>query len=278
MLCTGPDEPKPAGAMESDEEMHGAASHDNPDLFYRLKLKLWNRDRMTNAVRTPYDKDPVRDVAHWKLGTRVLINITEEGDAHAGKAGRLVDYRGNGWYAVLLEDGHKATFSPMQWERTADQKGQNLTKPPLEAYRAAHRAVQATEGKQPAAWDSSPGQQQTPAVSRTDVSGSLSARSNRGDAGMGTPSGSQSNPPQGTRVRIIRTYGGLMLPKEEVRKGETQSFAHGWYYILDENGKKERYTVPFRKSVRFIQSNVAHAANPDTFVCVYMYVCVCVCV
>lgn len=29
-----------------------------------------------------------------------------------------------------------------------------------------------------------------------------------------------------------------MLPKEEVRKGETQSFASGWYYILDDTGKK----------------------------------------
>ena len=57
-----------------------AAEEWNPDLYYRLKLKLWNRDRMTNAVRTPWDRTPPAgaDVAHWKMGTRVVI--TEEGD------------------------------------------------------------------------------------------------------------------------------------------------------------------------------------------------------
>lgn len=239
-----------------DEDVHGAgtaSADDNPDLFYRLKLKLWNRDRMTDAIRTPYDTDPapLGDVAHWKVGTRVII-VTEEGDAHAGKTGRLVEYRGKGWYAVLMEDGHKATFSPMQWERMADQSGQRH--PPMEAYRAVHRAVEATESKKPAARDSSPAQLATPAAFKgLDVCGSLSARSSRfgvGDMG-GTPSAaSQTNPPTGTPVRIIRTYGGVMLPKEEVRKGETQSFASGWYYILDDTGKKVRYRTKHPPATR----------------------------
>jgi hypothetical protein len=39
--------------VEADSEIVKASScaDENPDLFYRLKLKLWNRDRMTNAVR-----------------------------------------------------------------------------------------------------------------------------------------------------------------------------------------------------------------------------------
>ena len=172
--------------------------------------------------------------------------ITEEADLHAGKAGRVVEYRGKGWYAVMLEDGHKATFSPMQWDRTADQVGQKYAPPPAEAYRAAHRAIETAEGKFPAR-DGSPGQLATPAAKGLDSSGCLSARSNRGgegDAGCGTPSAaSQSNPPPGTRVRIIRTYGGSLLPKEEVRTGEIQSFAHGWYYITLDSGKKERLEI-----------------------------------
>jgi hypothetical protein len=233
--------------MDGDEEEygHGATSSadDNPDLFYRLKLKLWGRDRMTDAIRTPYDGGApgAADVAHWKRGTRVVI--AEEADLHAGKAGRVAEYRGKGWYAVVLEDGHTATFSPLQWDRTADQVEKSAP-PPAEAYRAAHRAVEAVEGRQ-LAQDGGFGQVATPGARGLDSSGCLSVRSSKGgdgDAGYGTPSAaSQSNPPPGTRVRIIRTYGGSMLPKEEVRTGEIQSFAHGWYYItLDDSGKKER--------------------------------------
>jgi len=268
-----------------------AAEEWNPDLYYRLKLKLWNRDRMTNAVRTPWDRTPPAgaDVAHWKMGTRVVI--TEEGDVHSGKAGRLVDYRGKGWYAVLMEDGHKVTFSPLQWERTADQSVRPT--PPrqaaAEAYRsAAHRALEAEEGKQSAARDGSPAHWSTPASGRGwGASGSLSARGSKGGSGdvEMTPSGSsQSNPPLGTRVRIIRTYGGQLLAKDEVRTGETHQFAHGWYYItLDDSGKKERWhccSVPlrlrpagsmFRASVR--PRKQARRRHPVTRV----LVCVCVC-
>ena len=242
--------------MEEEEHAHGASASadENPDLFYRLKLKLWGRDRMTDAIRTPFDAAPPRggtDVPHWKAGTRVVI--TEEADAHAGKAGRVVEYRGKGWYAVMLEDGHKATFSPMQWDRTADQVYVPKKTVPAEVYRAAHRAVDAAEGKH-LARDGSPGHLATPAAKGLDVSGCLSARGKggEGDAGVGTPSAaSQSNPPPGTRVRIIRTYGGSMLPKEEVRIGETQSFAHGWYYItLEDRGKKERSDRPLDRAGR----------------------------
>jgi len=242
------------GADEAEAEYAPGAcacADENPDLFYRLKLKLWGRDRMTDAIRTPFDAAPGRggdggaDVPHWKPGTRVVI--TEEADAHAGKAGRVVEYRGKGWYAVMLEDGHKATFSPMHWDRAADQVYVPKKTVPPEAYRAAHRAVDAAEGKH-LARDGSPGHLATPAAKGQEASGYLPARSKcgEGDAGVGTPlAASQSNPPPGTRVRIIRTYGGSMLPKEEVRIGETQSFAHGWYYItLEDSGKKERSDQP----------------------------------
>jgi hypothetical protein len=223
-----------------DHVAHGASAcaEDNPDLFYRLKLKLWNRDRMTNVIRTPYDKSSAHssDVAHWSMGTRVVV--TEEGDTHTGKYGRIVEYRGKGWYAVLLEDGHKATFSPMQWERMADQSGHRYPPPSVEAYRAAHRAIEMAEGKKLGRdSSSSPAQFGTPGPE---------GRVRGVESGAGTPTAaSQSNPPPGTRVRIIRTYGGQLLPKEEVRTGETQTFAHGWYYItLDDSGKKERWADP----------------------------------
>ena len=210
---------------------HGAAASAgaNPDLFYRLKLKLWNRDPVTDAIRTPYGSCTAAegDVAHWAMGTRIVI--TEEGDTHTGKHGRLDEYRGKGWYAVKLEDGHKATFNPMQWVRSSDQSGKHnpphATRPSIEAYRMAHRAMEAADGAGKSARDSG-----------------TNSPSARGSIAPETPAhaASLTNPPPGTRVRIIRTYGGQLLPRDEVRTGETQTFAHGWYYIaLDDSGKKE---------------------------------------
>jgi hypothetical protein len=262
---------------------HGGAEEWNPDLFYRLKLKLWNRDHMTNAVRTPWDRPPPpgADNAHWKMGTRVVI--TEEGDMHSGKTGRLVEYRGKGLYAVLMEDGHKVTFGPLQWERTADQRVRAPPPPlPVDAYRsAAHHALEAVEGRH-SARDDSPAHYATPgSFGRGASYGNLSARVSKGGSGdveMTPSAASQSNPPPGTRVRIIRTYGGQLLPKEEVRTGETHQFAHGWYYItLDDSGKKERWPCccvllhPARRLGRVCaRPRQAQAAvlSPDVCVCV----------
>ena len=45
-------------------------------------------------------------------------------------------------------------------------------------------------------------------------------------------SGTGGNLANGTRVRVVRAYSGQLLPREEMRTGETSSFAHGWYYCL----------------------------------------------
>ena len=58
---------------------HGAAASAgaNPDLFYRLKLKLWNRDPVTDSIRTPYRSCTAAegDVAHWAMGTRIVLSL-----------------------------------------------------------------------------------------------------------------------------------------------------------------------------------------------------------
>ena len=208
------------------------------------------------------------DVAHWKVGTRVVI--TEEGDMHTGKAGRLMEYRGRGWYAVLMEDGHKVTFSPMQWERMANQKGNCYTPLPGEGIRAAHRVLELAEGKYAVARDGSPGHFATPASGK----GWKKKSGTGGDVGMETTNttsaASQWNPPAGTRVRIIRTYGGVMLPKDEIRTGETHMFAHGWYYItLDDGGKQER-----QATAHFPQAFCSSERSASLAVCICV-LCAC---
>ena len=63
----------------------------NSDLFYRMKLKLWDRDRATGMVRTPYDKVSPEDSSHWNVGTREIV--TEPGDMYENCAGRILEYR-----------------------------------------------------------------------------------------------------------------------------------------------------------------------------------------
>ncbi len=56
--------------------------------------------------------------------------------------------------------------------------------------------------------------------------------------GVGGSSGAGGNLPNGTRVRVVRSYAGQILPREEVRTGETTSLAHGWYYcLMDDNAQ-----------------------------------------
>ena len=90
----------------------------NPDLFYRLKLKLWNRwaksawrwvkarvprltvdvdacrrDPTTNKIRSRHDEDSKKDESDsfWSVGTRVVI--TEERDFAVGRCGRIIEAR-----------------------------------------------------------------------------------------------------------------------------------------------------------------------------------------
>jgi hypothetical protein len=57
-------------------------------------------------------------------------------------------------------------------------------------------------------------------------------------AGGGGAGGAGGNLPNGTRVRVVRSYAGQVLPREEVRTGETTSLAHGWYYcLMDDNAQ-----------------------------------------
>ena len=44
------------------------------------------------------------------------------------------------------------------------------------------------------------------------------------------------NLPTGTRVRVVRSYAGGLLPREETRTGETTAFTHGWYYCCMDDG------------------------------------------
>ena len=89
----------------------------NPDLFYRLKLKLWNRydqfscssyhwkrtsriqfdlicafthrDPISNKIRNPYSNE--ESTSFWTAGTRVVIS--EEGDFAFGRCGRIIEPR-----------------------------------------------------------------------------------------------------------------------------------------------------------------------------------------
>jgi hypothetical protein len=57
-------------------------------------------------------------------------------------------------------------------------------------------------------------------------------------AGGGGAGSAAGNLPNGTRVRVVRSYAGQVLPREEVRTGETTSLAHGWYYcLMDDSGQ-----------------------------------------
>ena len=54
------------------------------------------------------------------------------------------------------------------------------------------------------------------------------------------------NLPNGTRVRVVRSYAGQLLSKEEMRTGETTSFAHGWYYcVMDDCGQVIGFATSF---------------------------------
>ena len=91
-----PDGESPAESDDGGEAAVGAASFEgevdvNPDLFYRMKLKLYDRDRITGMVRTPYDKLTTEDKSHWGVGTRIVI--TEPGDMYEKRAGRILEYR-----------------------------------------------------------------------------------------------------------------------------------------------------------------------------------------
>ncbi|KAJ1474220.1 hypothetical protein T484DRAFT_2025006, partial [Baffinella frigidus] len=103
-----------AASLEGEAEV-------NPDLFYRMKLKLWDRDRVTGMIRTPFDKLPTEDKSHWGVGTRIII--TEPGDMYHNFAGRILEYRGRNQYSVMMEDGHKVSYAPLQFHRCATQLG-----------------------------------------------------------------------------------------------------------------------------------------------------------
>ena len=47
----------------------------------------------------------------------------------------------------------------------------------------------------------------------------------------GKDSGGKDFLQNGTRVRIVRSYSGALLSRDEFRTGETTSFTHGWYYV-----------------------------------------------
>ncbi|EKX47571.1 hypothetical protein GUITHDRAFT_137350 [Guillardia theta CCMP2712] len=208
----------PAEVKRSFDESEGS------DLFYRLK------DRMTNTIRTPYDKqDSSKDKACWPIGTRVVI--TEDGDMYLNHVGRLVEYRGKGWYAVFMEDGHKVCYNPMQFARCADQSG-----PPTSSQMYVDPFTQGNKR-----FLNDPHFVQHGMVDGFRL---LQANNSNNQGGCnGSSSNSHhaqngSNPPLGTKVRIVRTYGGSLLPRDEVKTGETTGFVHGWYTItLDETNK-----------------------------------------